>query len=88
MTQVAYISHGYSRYADRLWALAGQLGANVPDTGLGLDYIELLPHFVWAGASVEAIADHPDLHQCSVTVPEGQEEAFYAALEELLANQQ
>jgi len=84
MTQLAYISTGHSQYADRLWVLAAELAIDVPEGDWGLDYFELLPHFVWAGASVEYVPDHPDLHQCNVTVPDEQEEVFYAALETLL----
>lgn len=83
MTQVAYISEGHSQFADRLWALAGELASDVPEGGWGLDYFELLPHFVWAGASVERDHSWPDLHECTVTVPDEHEEAFYTALESL-----
>lgn len=86
MTEVAYIMQGHSQFEDRLWGLAAVLSPDYPDPDTpysGLDYFDLLPEFVWAGASVEIDRRCPGLPQYVLTVPDGLEDAFYATLEKL-----
>jgi hypothetical protein len=89
MKQLAYITQGQSDYDERLRELLDASGID-PEEFVGLDYFSLVPFFVLAGATVapDAHTHGPDVHVTGVrvTVPEELEEAFLAALPEMLAD--
>ena len=89
MKQLAYITQGHSDYDDRLRALLDGTGID-PHEFIGLDYFSLVPFFVLAGATVAPDAhthgDSVHVTGVRVSVADGQEDAFLATLEEILAD--
>jgi hypothetical protein len=87
MKQVGFITQGHSDYDERLRAVLDASGID-PEEFLGLEYFSLTPFFVLAGATVSADAHThgTEVHVSAVRVmvPEELEEAFLAALPELL----
>jgi hypothetical protein len=89
MKQLAIIAQGQSDYDERLRGLLDNSGID-PEEFIGLDYFSLVPFFVLAGATVapDAHAHGDSVHVTAVrvTIPEEQEDAFLATLDEILAD--
>jgi hypothetical protein len=89
MKQLAFIAQGQSDYDERLRGLLDGSGID-PHEFIGLDYFSLVPFFVLAGATVapEAHTHGDSVHVTAVrvTIPEEQEDAFLATLDEILAD--
>jgi hypothetical protein len=89
MTELAYIVPEQADYDPRLRTLLDGTGID-PHEFIGLDYFSLVPFFVLAGATVapDAHAHGDSMHVTAVrvSVADGQEDAFLATLEEILAD--
>ena len=89
MKQLAMITQGQSDYDERLRGLLDGSGID-PHEFVGLDYFGLVPFFVLAGATVapEAHTHGDSVHVTAVrvTIPDEQEDAFLATLDEILAD--
>src|SRR3954447_24341371 len=89
MKQLAHITQGQSDYDPRLRELLDATGIDAEEF-VGLDYFSLVPFFVLAGATVapEAHTHGDSVHVTAVrvTIPEEQEDAFLATLDEILAD--
>lgn len=89
MTQLAHIVPEQSDYDPRLRALLDGTGID-PHEFIGLDYFSLVPFFVLAGATVAPDAhthgDSVHVTAVRISVADGQEDAFLATLEEILAD--
>lgn len=95
MKQLAFVTIGHSEYAERLWRIVQErsdFNRRYDHPFVSLDGIDLLPYFVIAGASIETDAGDRGLapgaphttFSFRVLIPEGDEEHFYADLQEAL----